>query len=323
MATGKVTQVIGTVVDVEFPSEDMPAIYNALETSIGADKLVLEVEQHIGNNWVRCLALGATEGLVRGVDAVDTGQPIAVPVGDPTLGRLFNALGETLDNLEEVESGDSWAHPSQAAHFRRPSHAGRSSRDRHQGYGSDNTVHQGRQDWRLRRRRRGQDGYHPRAHPQHRHGASGRIRVRRRGRALARRQRPVARNAGIRRAGIHGAGVRADERTARHSGARGTDRAHDGGILQRRAQPRCAAVHRQHLPLHPRGNGSVGAAGQNALRGGIPAHALNRNGRSSGTHHILAQRLHHIVPSHLCAGGRLHRPRHRNHIRPPRRRNRA
>ena len=108
MATGKVTQVIGTVVDVEFPSEDMPAIYNALETSIGADKLVLEVEQHIGNNWVRCLALGATEGLVRGVDAVDTGQPIAVPVGDPTLGRLFNALGETLDNLEEVEAGDSW-----------------------------------------------------------------------------------------------------------------------------------------------------------------------------------------------------------------------
>ena len=108
MATGRVTQVIGTVVDVEFPSEDMPAIYNALETSIGDEKLVLEVEQHIGNNWVRCLALGATEGLVRGVDAVDTGRPIAVPVGDPTLGRLFNALGETLDNLEEVEAGDSW-----------------------------------------------------------------------------------------------------------------------------------------------------------------------------------------------------------------------
>ena len=108
MATGKVTQVIGTVVDVEFPAEDMPAIYNALETSIAGERLVLEVEQHIGNNWVRCLALGATEGLVRGVDAVDTGGPVAVPVGDPTLGRLFNALGETLDDLEEVESGDSW-----------------------------------------------------------------------------------------------------------------------------------------------------------------------------------------------------------------------
>ena len=108
MATGKVTQVIGTVVDVEFPAEDMPAIYNALETSIAGERLVLEVEQHIGNNWVRCLALGATEGLIRGVDAVDTGNPVSVPVGDPTLGRLFNALGETLDDLEEVESGDSW-----------------------------------------------------------------------------------------------------------------------------------------------------------------------------------------------------------------------
>ena len=108
MATGKVTQVIGTVVDVEFPAEEMPAIYNALETSIDGERLVLEVEQHIGNNWVRCLALGATEGLIRGVDAVDTGQAVSVPVGDPTLGRLFNALGETLDDLEEVESGDSW-----------------------------------------------------------------------------------------------------------------------------------------------------------------------------------------------------------------------
>ena len=108
MATGKVTQVIGTVVDVEFPAEEMPAIYNALETSISGERLVLEVEQHIGNNWVRCLALGATEGLVRGVDAVDTGAAVSVPVGDPTLGRLFNALGETLDDLEEVESGDSW-----------------------------------------------------------------------------------------------------------------------------------------------------------------------------------------------------------------------
>lgn len=86
----------------------MPAIYNALETSIDGERLVLEVEQHIGNNWVRCLALGATEGLVRGVDAIDTGDPVSVPVGDPTLGRLFNALGETLDDLEEVESGDAW-----------------------------------------------------------------------------------------------------------------------------------------------------------------------------------------------------------------------
>ena len=108
MATGKVTQVIGTVVDVEFPPDEMPRIYNALEARIAEQRLVLEVEQHVGNNWVRCLALGPTEGLIRGVDAVDTGGPIAVPVGDPTLGRLFNSLGETLDNLEEVDSEESW-----------------------------------------------------------------------------------------------------------------------------------------------------------------------------------------------------------------------
>lgn len=107
MGTGKIIQVIGTVVDVEFQPDEMPAIFNALETTVGNDKLVLEVEQHIGNNWVRCLALGATEGLKRGIDAVDTGAAISVPVGDPTLGRLFNTLGETLDDLEEIVSPET------------------------------------------------------------------------------------------------------------------------------------------------------------------------------------------------------------------------
>lgn len=108
MATGKISQVIGTVVDAEFPTESMPPILNALETKIGDQKLVLEVELHIGNNSVRCLALGATEGLARGVEVQDTGAPIAVPVGDSTLGRLFNALGDTLDGLEEIEGGEKW-----------------------------------------------------------------------------------------------------------------------------------------------------------------------------------------------------------------------
>jgi F-type H+-transporting ATPase subunit beta len=108
MATGTITQVIGTVVDAEFPPEEMPTIFNALETQIDGKKLVLEVEQHVGNSWVRCLALGPTEGLSRGVEVLDTGKPILVPVGDPTLGRLFNVLGETLDKLEEVESEEYW-----------------------------------------------------------------------------------------------------------------------------------------------------------------------------------------------------------------------
>ena len=109
MATGKITQVVGTVVDAEFPPDEMPAIYNALESQVDGKRLVLEVEQHVGNNWVRCLALGPTDGLARGQEAVDTGRAIAVPVGDSTLGRLFNALGETLDKLEEVEAEESWS----------------------------------------------------------------------------------------------------------------------------------------------------------------------------------------------------------------------
>ena len=108
MANGKITQVIGTVVDVEFPPDEMPGIFNAVETQVDGQRLVLEVEQHVGNNWVRCLALGPTEGLKRGTEATDTGGPIAVPVGDPTLGRLFNALGETIDNLEEAEAEETW-----------------------------------------------------------------------------------------------------------------------------------------------------------------------------------------------------------------------
>ena len=108
MATGTITQVIGTVVDVQFPPEGMPSIYNALETSIEGQKLVLEVEQHVGNSWVRCLALGPTDGLSRGVEVQDTGRPIAVPVGDPTLGRLFNALGDTIDNLDEIQAVETW-----------------------------------------------------------------------------------------------------------------------------------------------------------------------------------------------------------------------
>ncbi len=107
-ATGKVVQVIGTVVDVEFPPDQLPEVNNGLEIDNAGERLVLEVEQHIGNNWVRCLALGPTEGLRRGEDAKDTGQPIMVPVGTASLGRLFNVIGEPLDNLGEVNAEERW-----------------------------------------------------------------------------------------------------------------------------------------------------------------------------------------------------------------------
>jgi F-type H+-transporting ATPase subunit beta len=99
---GKVIQVIGTVVDVEFPSDDLPDIYSAVEVDNQGENLVLEVEQHVGNNWARCLALGPTEGLARGVEVIDTGKPVSVPVGDASLGRLFNVTGTALDNLGPI-----------------------------------------------------------------------------------------------------------------------------------------------------------------------------------------------------------------------------
>ena len=105
---GKIVQVIGTVVDVEFPQDELPELFNSLELELNGQRLVLEVEQHVGNNWVRCLAMGATEGLTRGAEVVDTGKAITVPVGPGSLGRLFNVIGEPLDDLGEVAAEEHW-----------------------------------------------------------------------------------------------------------------------------------------------------------------------------------------------------------------------
>ena len=99
---GKVIQVIGTVVDVEFAADELPEIYSAVELKNEGEKLVLEVEQHVGNSWARCLALGATEGLARGTEVVDTGGPVSVPVGKASLGRLMNVLGDPIDGGEPI-----------------------------------------------------------------------------------------------------------------------------------------------------------------------------------------------------------------------------
>ena len=108
MAKGKVAQVIGTVVDVEFPPDELPALNNAVEIPVDGDKIILEVQQHVGNNWVRCLSMSPTDGLQRGAEAVDTGDALKVPVGRATLGRLFNILGEPLDELGEVKADERW-----------------------------------------------------------------------------------------------------------------------------------------------------------------------------------------------------------------------
>ncbi len=109
MATGKVVQVIGSVVDAEFPQAELPALFNALEIKgENGDKLVLEVQAHIGKDWVRCLSLMPTDGLSRGAEIKDTGAPLSVPVGDEVLGRIFNVLGEPLDDLGPLKAKEKW-----------------------------------------------------------------------------------------------------------------------------------------------------------------------------------------------------------------------
>ena len=108
MAKGKVAQVIGTVVDIEFPPDELPALYNAIEIPRDGGKIILETQLHVGNDWVRCLAMTPTDGLERGAEAIDTGAPLSVPVGKATLGRLFNVMGEPLDELGEVKAEEYW-----------------------------------------------------------------------------------------------------------------------------------------------------------------------------------------------------------------------
>ncbi|MDR1514805.1 MAG: F0F1 ATP synthase subunit beta, partial [Synergistaceae bacterium] len=105
---GKVAQITGAVLDVEFPEGEIPEIYDALEIAVSGKTLIAETAQQIGDNTVRCIALDSTDGLVRGAEAVNSGGPISVPVGDGTLGRMFNALGRVIDGGEEVNGSERW-----------------------------------------------------------------------------------------------------------------------------------------------------------------------------------------------------------------------
>jgi len=104
MNKGKIVQIIGPVVDVEFKQSELPSIYNALEVDLDKNKLVLEVQHHLGDGVVRSVSLGATDGLKRGQLVVDTSKAISVPVGEETLGRIFNVTGDVIDNLGPVKS---------------------------------------------------------------------------------------------------------------------------------------------------------------------------------------------------------------------------
>ena len=190
---GRVTQVLGAVVDVQFDG-DLPFIQNALNTKIGDRQLVLEVAQELGENTVRCIAMDSTDGLVRGNEVTDTGAPISVPVGPETLGRIINVIGEPIDERGPINATQALPDPSRRAELRGPVDLGRNSRHRNQGGRSAGALPERRQDRPVRRRRRRQDGADPGTDQQYRQGAWRRLGVRRRRRADPRGQRPVPRN---------------------------------------------------------------------------------------------------------------------------------
>ena len=107
---GKITQIIGAVLDIKFSEGTLPEINDAINVPLkDGGKLVVEVAQHLGDDTVKCIAMGPTDGLVRGMDAIATGAPITVPVGENTLGRMFNVLGDPIDEIDPPVTEENWA----------------------------------------------------------------------------------------------------------------------------------------------------------------------------------------------------------------------
>ena len=175
-STGKLLEIKGVVVDAVFTGK-LPAIYSALRIprADGPD-LIAEVQQHLGDDRVRAVAMDATDGIARGTAVFDTGGPISVPVGDVTLGRVWNVLGDPVDEKEPAgPDAERWSIHRDPPDVRGPVAEGRDLRNRYQGHRPDRAVRSRRQDRAVRRRRRGEDGADPGADPQRRAGARRRV----------------------------------------------------------------------------------------------------------------------------------------------------
>ncbi|MDP5255666.1 MULTISPECIES: F0F1 ATP synthase subunit beta [unclassified Vibrio] len=123
MATGKIVQIIGAVVDVEFPQSDVPSVYDALKVVDSTERLVLEVQQQLGGGTVRAIVMGSSDGLRRGMTVENTGSPISVPVGTKTLGRIMNVLGDAIDERGEVEAEETYSIHRSAPSYEEQSNA--------------------------------------------------------------------------------------------------------------------------------------------------------------------------------------------------------
>jgi vacuolar-type H+-ATPase subunit B/Vma2 len=189
---GTVVQAVGPVIDVRFEDKHLPALLTALKVIFpdGKKTLVSEVMQHIGDDTVRSVAMGATEGVERGIKVLDTEAPITVPVGDKTLGRMFNVLGEPIDGLGDADFKDCERDPihREAPSFAEQKVSTEDPRNRHQGHRFALPLCERRQNRSLWRRRRRQNRFDSGTHFQHRFRAPWHFRLRWGRRTLAGRQ---------------------------------------------------------------------------------------------------------------------------------------
>ena len=264
--SGRVIAITGPVVDIEFPAGHLPEIYNAVEIQRDGEPLVCEVQQHLGNNWVRTVAMTTTDGLrARHRRRSTPGAPISVPVGPATLGRIFNVLGEPIDNEGPVEAETRYPIHRDRAGLRRAGHRGRDLRDRPQGHRPDRALHA--------RAARSASSAAPASARRSSSRSSSATSPRS---TAATRCSPAWASAPAKgndllhemtESGVIGQdrhGLRPDERAAGRAPARRPDRPDHGRVLPRRG-PRRPALHRQHLPLHAGGLGGVGAARPHAV----------------------------------------------------------
>ena len=331
---GRISQVIGAVVDVTFDGE-LPAILSALETDNGGNRLVLEVAQHLGESTVRTIAMDATEGLTRGQEVTDTGSQIRMPVGPMTLGRIMNVIGEPIDERGPIGHTDTAPIHAEAPLFTDQStessilvtgikvidllapyaKGGKIGLFGGAGVGKTvliqeliNNIAKGHGGTSVfagvgERTREGNDLYHEFLD-------AG---------VIAKDADGNPTPEGSKVALVFGQmneppGARA--RVAL-SGLTIAEYFRDAG------GPGRALLRRQHLPLHPGGLGSVGAARPHPLGGGLPADPRHRHGRAAGADHLDQQGLDHLGAGDLRPRRRSHRSGAGDQLRPPRRHHRA
>ena len=303
---GTIVQVIGAVLDIRFAPDSLPDLLNAIEIDNHGKRLVVEVAQHIGDDVVRCIAMGSTDGLVRGMEAVDTGASIKVPVGEQTLGRIFNLLGEAVDNKPDPQTEERWEIHRPAPTFEEQ---GASKEVLETGIKVIDLIA-----------------------PYLRGGKIGLFGGAGVGKTVLIQE--LINNVAKQHGGISvftGVGERTREgndlyREMTESGVINKTALVYGQMNEPPgARMRVALtgltmagrsfVHRQHFPFHPGRLGSFGAARTYAERSWIPADACNGNGRAPGKNYIDKEGLYNVRTGGLCSCGRPYRPRACDNVR--------